>query len=703
MSEKTNKIFPKRKKCPDYGGVHKKAIYSCTKTNTFIKLEELSALLKPLFSNKIINPDDCVCKNCYSRFTSLFSVSANIEVPNENIVNDHLNEFENELLDFNESNINDDLNEEKEPDFQPDEALLREEINDEIFRSKANISPLLNPSRVSTNSRRKYACRKRKQIVNSNAESTSAKLAKIYNTCCPKDDCACQEWISNFRSALNNCKNNPEKIRLLTLLPDSYDVNNISSVIPEVSKYMVQESKKLKSSKGIYSFRDPYLGHPLNEQDIKLAQDYFLNDDLDCSRQSPNKDDVITINENGLKVKKIKRYLTRSIREIYNIFREKNPNSKMSETKFYTLRPKWVLIDPPKEGCLCVYCANFELCLIALKNLKKDTTFNAKLVREELFSTIMCDSSSDKCIFDECKECPGPDEISAALLNLPNEEEVQFALWNNGELEKRTTSLNGFLIILREWTMKAKKHFRIKKVQQEKIRTIKEEIKSDPKKIIIHCDFAENWRVILQNEVQSAYWKTTQLSIFTAVCYYGDEAKSFAVVSDDTDHDTAHTLMALKRISIYLDSSEKFKSNKEEIIISDGATAHFKNRFQFYELRNSKKNKNWIFSATGHGKGACDGIGGLVKHYATHHNLQKSQLESITNADTFATTVQKYTKAITLLTIPADELKSFREKQIKRWDKVKVKAIKRIQKNHCWKFEKKKKKKIFLHGSNSST
>lgn len=74
----------------------------------------------------------------------------------------------------------------------------------------------------------------------------------------------------------------------------------------------------------------------------------------------------------------------------------------------------------------------------------------------------------------------------------------------------------------------------------------------------------------------------------------------------------------------------------EEITnISDGAASHFKNRYQFNEMSKSSKKRNWIFSATGHGKGSCDGIGGLVKHYATDHNLRKTHMEAIDNAETF--------------------------------------------------------------------
>lgn len=46
---------------------------------------------------------------------------------------------------------------------------------------------------------------------------------------------------------------------------------------------------------------------------------------------------------------------------------------------------------------------------------------------------------------------------------------------------------------------------------------IKVEVKSNPKKLVFHVDFTENWYLIFPNEIQCAYWKTKQISIFTAV------------------------------------------------------------------------------------------------------------------------------------------------------------------------------------------
>ena len=57
---------------------------------------------------------------------------------------------------------------------------------------------------------------------------------------------------------------------------------------------------------------------------------------------------------------------------------------------------------------------------------------------------------------------------------------------------------------------------------------------------------------------------------------------------------------------------------KQIVYFSDGAAQQYKNRKNFsnlchHELDFSVK-AEWHFSATSHGKGACDGLGGTVKH-----------------------------------------------------------------------------------------
>ncbi len=57
------------------------------------------------------------------------------------------------------------------------------------------------------------------------------------------------------------------------------------------------------------------------------------------------------------------------------------------------------------------------------------------------------------------------------------------------------------------------------------------------------------------------------------------------------------------------------------IYFSDGAASQYKNRKNFLNLCNHEKDfdvkAEWHFSATSHGKGACDGVEGTVKRLAS--------------------------------------------------------------------------------------
>ena len=68
--------------------------------------------------------------------------------------------------------------------------------------------------------------------------------------------------------------------------------------------------------------------------------------------------------------------------------------------------------------------------------------------------------------------------------------------------------------------------------------------------------------------------------------------------------------------------SSKFKKN---FYFSDGCAGQYKNRYNFSNISYHEKDFGvkceWHFFATSHGKNACDGIGGTVKHAAYRHSL----------------------------------------------------------------------------------
>ena len=66
---------------------------------------------------------------------------------------------------------------------------------------------------------------------------------------------------------------------------------------------------------------------------------------------------------------------------------------------------------------------------------------------------------------------------------------------------------------------------------------------------------------------------------------------------------------------------------KKIIYFSDCAAPQYKNRNNFLNLCHHKDDfgvkAEWHFSATSHGKRACDGLGGTVKRLAAHASLQR--------------------------------------------------------------------------------
>ena len=72
---------------------------------------------------------------------------------------------------------------------------------------------------------------------------------------------------------------------------------------------------------------------------------------------------------------------------------------------------------------------------------------------------------------------------------------------------------------------------------------------------------------------------------------------------------------------------------KKIVYYSDGAASQYKNRKNFINLCNHESDvgikAEWHFSATSHGKGACDGVGGTVKRLAARASLQRPYDEQI--------------------------------------------------------------------------
>ena len=103
---------------------------------------------------------------------------------------------------------------------------------------------------------------------------------------------------------------------------------------------------------------------------------------------------------------------------------------------------------------------------------------------------------------------------------------------------------------------------------------------------------------------------------------------SYVIISDCLHHDTISVFLFQKCFIAFLKAFLHGENQLNKIkYFSDGASSQYKNQKNFHNLCLHESDfgipAEWHYSATSHGKGACDGIGGTVKRLAAHASLQR--------------------------------------------------------------------------------
>lgn len=193
-------------------------------------------------------------------------------------------------------------------------------------------------------------------------------------------------------------------------------------------------------------------------------------------------------------------------------------------------------------------------------------------------------------------------------------------------------------------------------------------------------DFSENYETKYHTEIQSMHFGAAKshLSLHTLVAYSQDAAeegkvkpRSYCTVSENTDHG-AHAVWAhLTPIFNHL----KEQDNGFDTIYfqSDGPASQYKNRYNLYFFTNVNqflpgiKFASWNYSISGHGKGAADGVGGLVKRIA---DGKVKMGTDITDVKSFVETVESGTTAVKLYEISSKDIEQMKKRIPNDVDKI---------------------------------
>ena len=228
------------------------------------------------------------------------------------------------------------------------------------------------------------------------------------------------------------------------------------------------------------------------------------------------------------------------------------------------------------------------------------------------------------------------DQIKAKLDGM-SKQRVTYEFWKKAEVEvkKRTGETkvikkmvliseekesDAFALAFLEEISEFREHAKRVSTQYKAQRTLKENLKDGH--VAIHLDFAEDYRCRSQEEVQSAYWNTSTVTLHPAVVYFRQaekvKVKSFVFVSNEIRHDAKFIFALLKKLIPHV--KLLVPNAKHCHFFSDSPTLQYRNKTIFklisYHREHFGLEATWNYSKDGHGQGPCDPIGGTAKRQA---------------------------------------------------------------------------------------
>ncbi len=438
--------------------------------------------------------------------------------------------------------------------------------------------------------------------------------------------------------------NRRQKIQILTMAPRSWSIPKTAQEF-SVSEYAVRQARKLAAEKGILELPERKRGKVLSANTKEIVVNFFNDDEY--SREMPGMKDCVSVRRN---VTEQKRLLLCNLKELYSLFKLQNPTLEVGFSTFCTLRPKWCVLlgrSGTHSVCVCTIHQNVDLMLSSVK-LEKD--------RHQLMDMMVCDRESKKCMIHRCEKCPPTSVVEKYMaeqlqpqLQFENEnsfiqedeEIINFKLWttvDRSDLVSHSLPVSDFITLLVEKLNKLTAHSYIAKSQAKFLKKCKSNLKEN--EVIVLGDFAENYKFVIQDEVQSYHWNQQSCTLHPLVIYQrqGETLKDHCLcfISDDLLHDTAFVYKVMSEAIEYC-KLHISKDISHCYYFSDGCAGQYKNCKNFRNVclhhEDFSIKCSWSFFATSHGKSPCDGLGGTVKRLAARASLQRVETGHILNAN----------------------------------------------------------------------
>lgn len=436
-----------------------------------------------------------------------------------------------------------------------------------------------------------------------------------------------------------------------------------------VAKLFADELPELKTQLRQQKFKNKI--KCLAEETQNKIKEFYLRDDI--SRKEPGRKDVISIKnpETGQREQKQKCFMMMTISEAYEQFVAEYPECVVKKSKFFYLRPPFVLPVScmPHNVCVCRYHANMQY---LVESVAKETSPFPNSV-QDLINILVCDSESYECMSSSCNKCNSEVRVRSFIDQEVMDNELKWTQWK--EVDGRPQALEEIGTVadcikqIEKQLSAFKIHTYVKRKQAKHFEDAKTNF--DTHDLTLQIDYAENYTAVHQDEIQSAHFSHQQTTIFTAVAWTKDDlVRSYAIISDDLSHNK-YSVWAMLEL-LFQELKREIQNLRTVKIFSDGCAAQFKNRFTLLNLTYLQTDfgvtGDWNFFATSHGKGAVDGVGGAVKR--TVWQAVKSRRAVINTPYEFYMCAKEEVKGVKVLYVSAERVKSAIPTLDTRWKDV---------------------------------
>ena len=378
----------------------------------------------------------------------------------------------------------------------------------------------------------------------------------------------------------------------------------------------------------------------LNNEIIEKVHDHFET----SASYVPDKKAV------SRKTLESKKVLDKPVTKVYDEFKQNNPDIKISESKFSKLRPGNVKTTHHKRlyQSMCEYCTNAKLKMEAMNTACERAGAQGCKINEvdKLVEITVCPKQEgDKyhrkeCLNRDCDHCGVNrldtlyEPINAA--HAAEEHEVTWRHWANVEycqpgkrpstrktLLTKTTGLVELKDALKQDISTLSSHLLNANWQKNCFHNLSKKVPENS--VVVHMDFSENYATFYQQEISSAHWMKNLVTVHPIVAFYscrecGNAARTvmdvLVFLSDDNNHDH-HAVQTFVETTVRFLKEDRHVQFDYLYEFTDGCSSQYKSRGPFVDISFGTSDfeikRERFFFGSCHGKGPCDGAGGIVK------------------------------------------------------------------------------------------